>query len=83
MKVGQKISVQPAQLFAKHPGIRFDSSQIAASHSAPRGASGYVRQISHDGKEALVEISWNINPRGAPGSGEHSGGAAAAPPVFR
>ena len=71
MKAGQKVKVQPERLFAKHPGIRFDSSQVATSAYAPRGASGEVLQVSPDGKEALVELYWNPNARAAPGTGEN------------
>jgi len=70
MQPGQKVSVQPEKLFARHPGLRFDASQGAvAALFAPRGAEGHVIRLSDMGMEALIELYWNANPRSAPGAG--------------
>ena len=69
MVVGQKIKVALAQLPRNHVGIRFDSSQGAAAVSAPKGASGEVKELSPDRSEALIELYWSNTSRAAPGMG--------------
>ena len=68
MKRGQKVTVQPQQLFGTHAAIRFEAGHGPRSISAPRGASGEVIDVSADGREALVELYWNSS--GLPGAGE-------------
>ncbi len=59
--IGTRVTVTADPLPSRHSGLKFDERQgAAAALAAPKGATGKVVQISDDGEQFLIELSWNM-----------------------